>query len=407
MMTELFKRRAKQQQRRVFGYFKYIFNDHFVVALMFLLGALAFQYAKWLQTVPVGGVPMLWIVSWVLGMSVLLLVGTLATFVDGADIVFLLPAEDRFVDYMRVTYRYSLVWPSAFLTGVLAVSWPFLTRIDALTFASFIELWVGLLSFKWGMLLTQAKAFEQGQHGWRYGRWVLLVVHAIVLFVALQYQLWIYPVIGVGLFIGLLVVTSRTHGSRTWQWEQLIDQENRRQQQVDALLSLFVDVPHRMMTVKRRQWADRLLTQQTTGASPYPFLYARTFWRQNFWVGLWARLTLVTAIIAGFLPAHWLSLAIIALLIVMNGMQLLPLMNSYDRQPLLRIYPNTKPNKAKDSVHWLGLPLAITAGITILVAIWHYRTAPRFIFDVILVTIATVILYLWIYLPMRYRKRTR
>lgn len=405
MMTELFTKRSKQQQKRVFGYFKYIFNDHFVLALMFLLGALAFQYASWIQTLTPGSVPQRWVILWVLIISLLLLVGQLATFVDHADIVFLLPAEKHFEKYMRSAFRYSLRWPSAFLAGVLAVSWPFLSRVGEFSGLTFIGMLIALLSFKWAMLLTQTKTFEQSGDAWRYSRFALMVAHVLILWGTLNYQIWLYPICGVLIFGLTFLLVRRVKGSRTWQWERLIDQENRRQQQVDAVLSLFVDVPHRMMAVKRRKWVDHLLVNQQASRTPYPFLYSRTFWRQNFWLGLWVRLTLFTAVVTFFLPAHWLSLVIIALLILMNGMQLLPLMNSYDREPLLRIYPNTTSHKAKDGARWLGLPLSLTAIVTSIVAIWHYLATPGFIFPAILVTIATVVLYLWVYLPFRYRKK--
>lgn len=405
MMTELFTKRSKQQQKRVFGYFKYIFNDHFVLALMFLLGALAFQYASWIQTLTPGSVPQRWVILWVLIISLLLLVGQLATFVDHADIVFLLPAEKHFEEYMRSAFRYSLRWPSAFLAGVLAVSWPFLSRVGEFSGLTFIGMLIALLGFKWAMLLTQTKTFEQSGDAWRYSHFALMVAHALILWGTLNYQIWLYPICGVLIFGLTFLLVRRVKGSRTWQWERLIDQENRRQQQVDAVLSLFVDVPHRMMAVKRRKWVDHLLVNQQASRTPYPFLYSRTFWRQNFWLGLWVRLTLFTAVVTFFLPAHWLSLVIIALLILMNGMQLLPLMNSYDREPLLRIYPNTTSHKAKDGARWLGLPLSLTAIVTSIVAIWHYLATPGFIFPAILVTIATVVLYLWVYLPFRYRKK--
>ena len=49
LMNSLFEERRKVYYRQNLKYLRYVFNDHFVLFLMILLGALAVQYAQFLQ----------------------------------------------------------------------------------------------------------------------------------------------------------------------------------------------------------------------------------------------------------------------------------------------------------------------------------------------------------------------
>ncbi|UJF15187.1 ABC transporter permease [Jeotgalibaca sp. MA1X17-3] len=49
---DLLKKRRSVQFKKMSRYMKYIFNDHFVIVMFFLLGALAFQYSELLKTLP-------------------------------------------------------------------------------------------------------------------------------------------------------------------------------------------------------------------------------------------------------------------------------------------------------------------------------------------------------------------
>ncbi|MDU7038100.1 MAG: ABC transporter permease, partial [Lactococcus lactis] len=48
-MNEIFKKRRKLWYQQNIKYLRYVFNDHFVLFLMILLGALVVQYVNFLQ----------------------------------------------------------------------------------------------------------------------------------------------------------------------------------------------------------------------------------------------------------------------------------------------------------------------------------------------------------------------
>ncbi|WP_252899287.1 ABC transporter permease [Lactococcus fujiensis] len=48
-MNEVFKKRRERFYSQNLKYLRYVFNDHFTLFLLILLGALAVQYAQFLQ----------------------------------------------------------------------------------------------------------------------------------------------------------------------------------------------------------------------------------------------------------------------------------------------------------------------------------------------------------------------
>lgn len=50
MMKQLYKQRARLHLEKMMKYMKYIFNDHLMIVLFFLLGGLALSYSSLLKT---------------------------------------------------------------------------------------------------------------------------------------------------------------------------------------------------------------------------------------------------------------------------------------------------------------------------------------------------------------------
>lgn len=87
-------------------YLRYVFNDHFVLVLMFLLGFLAYQYAafqKYAQN---------WLPGYLIAVVVsilILFIGQLATFVEPADQQFLLAKERAVQAYLKSSIKRSMI----------------------------------------------------------------------------------------------------------------------------------------------------------------------------------------------------------------------------------------------------------------------------------------------------------
>ena len=108
-MSKLFRKRRQEFNQTLLGYLRYVFNDHFVIALLFLLGLVLYQYRQLLQQLPKDS--FIWV-----GMSVLLLLASLAlgrpaSYLLPADRYYLLPQEEAVVkELVKAVWRSIGVW---------------------------------------------------------------------------------------------------------------------------------------------------------------------------------------------------------------------------------------------------------------------------------------------------------
>ena len=96
-MNNFFKHRLGLHFKEMTRYLKYVFNDFFVIALMFFIGALGLVYSNFLKEV-VGG---LWWekVVIILVLVIALQICGMATLIKQPDKVFIAPKEYEFGSY--------------------------------------------------------------------------------------------------------------------------------------------------------------------------------------------------------------------------------------------------------------------------------------------------------------------
>ena len=128
LMNSLFEERRKVYYRQNLKYLRYVFNDHFVLFLMILLGALAVQYAQFLQAHSLNTAGKVGLVLLITILSQIF--GRLASFVEPADKVFLLPQEKAVRKHLLLSCLRSLLFPaliSLVLVGIVAplLKWSF------------------------------------------------------------------------------------------------------------------------------------------------------------------------------------------------------------------------------------------------------------------------------------------
>ena len=120
-MQALWQKRVQKHIQEQVKYLRLVFNDHFVIAIIFLLGALGYTYANAVK----GLDPQAWWLKPVLSLVLLAAVsfGRLATLLKEADSVFLLPKESGLVTYLKSARLYSSWLPliaMAFVTLLVA-----------------------------------------------------------------------------------------------------------------------------------------------------------------------------------------------------------------------------------------------------------------------------------------------
>lgn len=283
-MKFLKKRRNLWYQQNI-KYLRYVFNDHFVLFLMILLGALVVQYVNFLQVHHLNLWGKIILVVFVSLLSQVL--GRLATFIEAPDKVFLLTKELEVRAYLIKCLIRSLILP-AIVSGLLVLIAAPLLKFNPI----FLILWfLVLVGIKAGLL---------------------------------AYQIW------------------RFQNSGLLDWSGLIDLEEARKTGTLRLFSLFTNVKGLKSHSHRRKYLDFLLTKTKR---TYEYLFTRSFLRSGDYLGLTIRLLILSILSMIFVKNGIVAIVMVVVFNYLLIFQLLSLQTAFDYQLLTRIYPLKKAAK--------------------------------------------------------------
>ena len=124
-MRELAKKRLNENLKQSVKYLTLVFNDFFILALIFLVGALMFWYAEAMKTMPTN----LWFYKPLTGFILWLplLTGRFVTLIKEADMQFLFTQDEQMDEYLKPMHRYSLVLPFILEILLAGIVFPFAT----------------------------------------------------------------------------------------------------------------------------------------------------------------------------------------------------------------------------------------------------------------------------------------
>ncbi|KKW69798.1 ABC transporter permease [Lactococcus cremoris] len=284
-MNEIFKKRRNLWYQQNIKYLRYVFNDHFVLFLMILLGALVVQYVNFLQVHHLNLWGKIILVVFVSLLSKVL--GRLAMFIEAPDKVFLLTKELEVRAYLIKCLIRSLILP-AIVSGLLVLIAAPLLKFNPI----FLILWfLVLVGIKAGLL---------------------------------AYQIW------------------RFQNSGLLDWSGLIDLEEARKTGTLRLFSLFTNVKGLKSHSHRRKYLDFLLTKTKR---TYEYLFTRSFLRSGDYLGLTIRLLILSILSMIFVKNGIVAIVMVVVFNYLLIFQLLSLQTAFDYQLLTRIYPLKKAAK--------------------------------------------------------------
>ncbi|MDY3042178.1 ABC transporter permease [Streptococcus pluranimalium] len=285
-MEKIIQKRRLEFNQRCVKYLRYVFNDHFVLILMFLLGFLVVQYTNLVNDFPKGS--MFPVVLSILVTLALTFLGRIATYLVSADQVFLLPQETFLQRNLKNAARKSFI-----LWGI---------------FQLFVTLLLSPIFLLSGWSLWQFIGYVV----------VLLILRGIRIYHDFK-----------GFYQRHLL-----------DFTKLIRYEKQRQQRILTFFSLFTTVKGISSTTKPREYLNPLigLLTKTTTQNVWLALYARAYLRNGdyFWLSL--RLLLISLVLGVLLP-NWWGLALVGLFNYLLLFQLLGLYRVYDYQIMARLYP--------------------------------------------------------------------
>lgn len=341
-MKELFKKRQSNFVNRCLKYLRYVFNDHFVLVLVFLLGFILVQYSQLLNDFPENP---FWLVVFLVLLTLFLVFwGRSATYVEVADKYFLLVKEEELKGLVkRAQMRAFVLWTSV-QSLLLILLAPLFLKLG-LEIWQFVLVLLILALGKYGVLSWKSRVFYQGQ--------------------------------------GL-------------SWEGLIRAEEERQQTILKFFSLFTTVKGISGSVKRRSYLDKLANLKTKGQETTWFhLYLRAFLRSGDYLSLTLRLTGLSLASLLFIEQPVVSAGLALLFNYLLLFQLLALYQHYDYHYLTAIYPLDRTLKKKNLKSLLWLISYLLLGLELLLSLSWQKAA-------LLVAVMLVVNHL--YLPYKLKK---
>ncbi len=334
----LWKKRLRHTGKELGKYFRYIFNGHLVLVLIFLIGAGAYYYQAWVETMdPDFPVPL--VMAFLLALIVTH--SPIYTLLKPADRIFLLPLEDKLGPYffraVLLSFFISLYW----LIIGLAVLMPMYVNYSTGNFSVFFSFLAILAVLKLVNFLIR----------WQIQYYVETIIHRVDsvirflvngVFLYLLFDGASYWLLLPFVFIYALLYYLYFHQTmeKGLKWDYLIGQQGRRMMVFYRFANMFTDVPGLEYNVKRRKWLDWLerfipFKQENV----YTYLFLNTFLRGGDYFGLFVRLTIVGAIGIYLLPALYGKLLFVVLFLFLTGFQLVPLWKHHQNKILFNLYP--------------------------------------------------------------------
>lgn len=340
-MNKLFQERRQKHFLLLLRYWRLVFNDHFVIALFFLFGALAYGYAQWLPTIPPRNVFIELLLA--VFLTVMIQFGRLATLIKRADPVFLLPQTSRMQDYFRRAYAYSWIRGIVIAFLGVAVALPLVMVTFKMTplLVTVVFLIALLTKSSWLNLVTQTIMLSRPHPRLlQWTKWLLPLITWLLTWL-------VTPWWGLGISVIAWGLTSWRLKQRAVDWRRAVTIEKDRMATVYRFFNLFTDVPNMQGQVKRRTYLKPLIKwfgEQTV----WRYLYARGFIRNTEISDLIVRLTILMGLIIFFVPVLWLNCAIMVLALYLIAAQLMPLYDQFANNAFTYVYPLTKGDQKRD-----------------------------------------------------------
>lgn len=329
-MNKLFQKRRQRHFLLLLKYWRLVFNDHFVIALFFIFGALAYSYSQMLP----GLKPTMWWPKWLLVIFLTLFaqLGRIASLVQKADPVFLLPQTDSMQNYFRSAFGYSFLLACIMSLAGVFIALPAAMVIMHLSTLDIIVIILLAVILKLANLLIyqQKMLFRRATRP----SWMSWGVPAVAWIACWFVSPWL------GLAVALADAIYQYYQSmhQRVDWQASVSLESDRMTGVYRFFNLFTDVPSVSGRVHRRRFADGLVSWLGSN-DPWAYLFSRGIVRNTEVSGLLTRLTLLGMVIAFFIPVVWLNSLLVVLMVYLIFVQLVPFYDQFDQIAFTHVYP--------------------------------------------------------------------
>ncbi|MRH44136.1 ABC transporter permease [Aquibacillus halophilus] len=389
---QFFNERFSAHLKEISRYLRYIFTGHLVIAMLFIVSALAFYYQQWLAIIP-ENFPSVLIIS--LLFSIVASYSPVRTLLKEPDLVFLLPAEHKMGPYFRSSLIYSFVVQLYLVFLIAAVLGPlYFASFPVGTNSPYILVIVILLVLKvwnlfanWWILKIRDIRSRTIDHTIRF----LLNFFTFFFFINGEVLFaGITTILLFGLFMYDFYLSKQNVGI---VWDLLVEKDRMRMRTFYRIANMFTDVPHLKTQIKKRHWLVALIVRNVPykQEKTFAYLYRITTIRSGEYLGIYSRLFIIGALSVYFIPNMGIQIAFSILFIYLSGFQMMTLWQHYRTIAWLDIYPVKKEWREQAFTSWLlalmlsqtllfGLLFMFLGNISGLVIVWLGGTLFSYLF---------------------------
>ncbi|HDR7734800.1 TPA: ABC transporter permease EcsB [Bacillus thuringiensis] len=354
--TALWKERFRHFLKEVRTYSKYVFNDHLKFIFVFIIGAGAYYYQQWLQTLT-PSFPTALVMAVLLGL--VLTAGSIQTLLKEADLVYLLPVEEKLKPYFTKAFLFTFMIQLYIIAIVAAALAPLYFQQMKQTGAGYIWIVLAFVIVKaWNLFVAWEKSFLTDQNIQRADWFIRFILNSLFVYFLVERTSVLFIGGIVLLMVLYLAIMHQMVKGKPLNWEYLISEEGKKMMLLYRIANMFVDVPALKERVSRRKWLDFILSiigEKRT----YLYLYTRTFLRSGNYFGLYVRLLALGGVILYFIPFLYGRFIVSFIFLYLIGYQLLTLWKHHRMKIWLDLYPVKVDEKKKDFLTLLNTILII------------------------------------------------
>ncbi|SHE47944.1 Predicted ABC-type exoprotein transport system, permease component [Seinonella peptonophila] len=324
------------------------------------------------------------------------------TWLQKADLIFLLPLEHRMQSYFKQSLIYTGSVDLIRMLFLFSVAYPVFrlhmgSSLDyLLTLCWMIALQIMNLLLKWNVLRSKQLFTPFQQKLWDLLR-VFIIFFALYTF--LQHY-WSGALISIIIMLVLLFQSQR-NASRIYPWEKMIQIESNTRVRFLNWVNWFVDLPfHAERTIYARKWLMWIIQKTERHQDAFLYLYTRSFIRDRDLFPMYLRINFFFACLIIFIPSVFFQFFAIALSMILEAIQLLDIANP-NRYPIwISLYPQ------QNTLQWSRLIRNLLfVQMFFLSFVAYFSNIPLLsICTLLLIGGISIVLYVYLYLPFKFKK---
>ncbi|AVQ35845.1 ABC transporter permease EcsB [Staphylococcus kloosii] len=307
----LFKSRKLEIAKEKQYYNKFVFNGHFGIFLLILLGAFILGYGQFLKSIPTNlNFPL--IVGVILALTSLFPIRTL---LKDADRLFLLPFEKHMTEYMKRSLKYSYFLRLPIQILMVIIFFPLFYVLNHQTYMFYIMFAILTLVYPFIGLILKWEWYKYKLESWSI-HLLLFIIFLTGYYLVLEVKSFT-AITTIIILIALIYIIRYCNKKELYPWEKMIASEAQHRMNYYKFVNMFTDVKHLKETAVRRSYLDPLLRipkhKHFNENYMYLFLFYRSFMRGKDAFNIIIRLIVIALILMIWLNQMFISAIIGAL----------------------------------------------------------------------------------------------